>query len=278
MTENHIDGFHNLCVAKIYAIITAMIDPVASKRPAIRGRLWVLLAVIAVIYVFSLGPIAQDIGYHQFADQRLILGLPNFWNLISNLPFLLVGVWGLRRKPNLPASLKSGYLVFVIAVMVVALGSAYYHLQPTTASLLWDRLPMTVAFMAFFAMVLGDRIHERLGRRSLLGLVVLGLFSVFWWWWSEQSGQGDLRLYILVQYLPLVLLPVILVLYPNGVLKGRPIWWALAAYAGAKVLELSDMWIYQLTAESLSGHSLKHGFAALGVALIIVATPQKDAD
>jgi len=36
-------------------------------------------------------------GYHQFADQRELFGIPNFWNVVSNLPFIAVGAVGLLR-------------------------------------------------------------------------------------------------------------------------------------------------------------------------------------
>ena len=29
-----------------------------------------------------LPPMTQDESYHQFADQRTILGIPNFWNVV----------------------------------------------------------------------------------------------------------------------------------------------------------------------------------------------------
>ena len=48
--------------------------------------------------------IPQDQHYHQFADQRALLGIPNFWNVVSNIPFIAIGAVGLRRFRNDPAT------------------------------------------------------------------------------------------------------------------------------------------------------------------------------
>ena len=55
------------------------------------------LMVVSLATLPLLPPIAQDPTYHQFADQRTLLGIPNFWNVVSNLPFVLVGAMGLRQ-------------------------------------------------------------------------------------------------------------------------------------------------------------------------------------
>src|ERR1700746_1848008 len=77
----------------------------AMPMPSTAKRSYPLLALLAllVLMVMSLAvllllpPIPQDQSYHQFADQRTLLGIPNFWNVVSNLPFLVVGAAGLRR-------------------------------------------------------------------------------------------------------------------------------------------------------------------------------------
>jgi hypothetical protein len=63
------------------------------------------LAAITLLLLLFLPPIPQPQDYHQFADQRTLLGVPNFWNVVSNLPFVLVGAWGLYRvRGSLSAS------------------------------------------------------------------------------------------------------------------------------------------------------------------------------
>jgi hypothetical protein len=217
-------------------------------------------AVIAAAWV---PPVPQDAAYHAFADQRRLLGIPNFWNVVSNLPFLLVGGWGLWQLAQRPRDARRpAAVVFCIGVMLVAAGSAWYHLAPTTPALAWDRLPMTVAFMALFAMVVEDRVSARVGRALLWPLVALGVASVLYWRWTEQSGAGDLRPYALVQFLPMLLLPLVLILYRGHGAAG--LWVALAAYAAAKLAEQFDAAILA-TSGWLSGHSLKHLLAAVAV-------------
>jgi hypothetical protein len=159
--------------------------------------------------------------------------------------------------------------VFCTGVALVALGSGWYHLAPSNASLAWDRLPMTVAFMAFFGALIADRISWTLGRALLWPLVVAGIGSIAWWLRSEAAGAGDLRAYALVQFLPVVLAPLILLLWRDGSLSARPLWLAFAAYALAKVAEHFDAAI--LAATGMGGHALKHLLAALAAWWIVRA-------
>src|SRR2546430_1898790 len=94
----------------------------------------------------------------------------------------------------------------------VGFGSAYYHYAPSTPTLVWDRLPMTVAFMALFAMVVRDRISESCGRVLLWPLVLAGVTSVGYWHWSEFHGRGDLRAYAVIEFLPMLLMPLLRIL------------------------------------------------------------------
>ena len=246
---------------------------------ALRSSNWRLLVLLAVslaaaLGVFLLGPIAQDLSYHQFADRRTILGVANFWNVVSNLPFVWVGAVGVAAiaRGNAPGSLgalRANYLAFFAATPLVGLGSAYYHWAPSNSTLFWDRLPMTLAFMAFFSTVVGEHLDPRLGRRLLVPLLAAGLGSVLYWHMTELAGHGDLRPYILVQYLPILLVPLILWLFPGQLVPSGYTWSLLATYAVAKVLELLDGSIY--AAMGLSGHTWKHLAAAGGLYLFVVA-------
>lgn len=223
-----------------------------------------MVAASAIAAIFFLDPIPQDPSYHEFADRDRILGIRNFWNVMTNLPFLLAGIAGLVRLPRLvAATLRLHYLLLCIGVALVAFGSAYYHCDPSTPALVWDRLPMTIAFMALFAAVLSDRVSASVGRALLLPLIVLGISSIAWWIHTELAGQGDLRPYALVQFLPLLLIPAILLLTRHGSLSSRWLWASLGAYVGAKLAEHFDPMILDATG-AFSGHSLKHLLAALG--------------
>jgi hypothetical protein len=238
-----------------------------------RGRLLALAAVTAVsaAVVFSMPPIPQDPAYHQFADTRTVFGIPNFQNVISNLPFLLIGGVGLvrlRRRLAEPssaaeASEKAAWLFLFLGIALTAFGSAWYHLKPDNASLVWDRLPMTLGFMGFFAGIIGERIGQRAYRLLFWPLVGVGVASVLYWYASELRGAGDLRLYALVQFFPLLLIPLLMAFYQPRYTGGRWIFIALAAYGAAKVFEHYDHEIHDALG-FVSGHPLKHLVAAAG--------------
>jgi hypothetical protein len=231
--------------------------------------------------MIGVGPIAQDPSYHQFADQRTFLSIPNALNVISNLPFLLVGVWGLMFLYPLNNNEKRfverwesyGLATLFVGISLVSLGSSYYHWSPSNQSLVWDRLPMTVGFMSLFALQIGERISMRIGKWLLLPLLICGLLSVLQWHWSEQAGLGDLRFYAVVQFLPLVTILLLLWLRPPTYTRGADLVIALAFYLLAKVLELLDGIIHSW-GEVVSGHTLKH--LAAGVAVWLIARMVRD--
>lgn len=218
-----------------------------------KALLFLASAVIAGIFLH--GPITQDPAYHLFADTRSFIGIPNFGNVVSNLPFLLVGLLGLRTRNA--GTLSAG-------VLLVSAGSAYYHWNPSSEALLWDRLPMTVAFMALFSMLLEERVTNR---KTLLPLLILGVSSALYWRWT-----GDLRLYVIVQFLPIILIPLILTLYPPKYLSTRLLAAALILYISAKVFESYDRQI--LMSLNVSGHTIKHLLAGAATLCIILAVPR----
>jgi hypothetical protein len=228
-----------------------------------------LICLVAFAALFLVKPIPQDEAYHQFADQWEILGVSHFWNVISNIPFFLVGVIGtiacLRKKwSGLDTPARGAYLLFFLGVTFTGLGSAYYHLNPNTNTLFWDRLPMAVTFMAFFTALITEYINEKLAKIMLGPLAALGCVSVFYWRFTEQAGAGDLRLYALVQYLPVLFIPFIIIAYKARYTRSKDLYVVLLSYLAAKLAEHFDGFIYTVTTV-LSGHTLKHFFAAFGV-------------
>lgn len=233
--------------------------------------LW-MVAAIGIGALIVIGPIAQDPGYHVFADTKTSIGIENFWNVISNLPFLAVGIFGLVRYPRLAErESRIGYGLLCLAVALVSLGSAYYHHAPSNASLLWDRLPMTVAFMALFGLLLGERVVNSGKQLILWVLIIFGVGAALYWAWTEAQGRGDLRPYVLVQFLPIVLMPLILLLFPTKYLRSTYLLYAFALYFVAKALEHFD-WQLQ-TYLGFSGHPLKHVVAAAAVLCIVLSVP-----
>jgi hypothetical protein len=231
------------------------------------GRHLLLAAIVAgsLAFMYRLGPLGQDPRYHQFADHRGYLGIPNFLDVISNLAFLLVGVAGLRAcASNVTAGTRKAWLVLFAGVSLVSLGSAYYHWHPDDQTLVWDRLPMTIGFMGLLAALLGEYLSAALGAALLVPLLALGLFSVWYWYWS-----GDLRVYYWVQLMPLLTIPAMMLLYPARHSRQWLLLLALAWYALAKWSEAYDREIFAMTRHLISGHTIKHLLSALGCLTIV---------
>jgi len=239
--------------------------------PVSNQHKYMLLILIGVSLIASTGfidPIPQDQQYHQFADQRSYLSIPNTLDVISNLLFAMAGIAGLyllcmRRSLVIVDSLLPAYFTFFAALIAVAPGSAWYHWMPDNQSLVWDRLPMTLAFMSFFTIILGERLSSRVAKLLFLPLLIAGFSSILYWLYSEHAGSGDLRPYALVQFLPMLMIPLILLMFSSKFTRDRDIWILLACYLAAKVFEIFDVQIYQ-SLSFISGHSLKHIAAGIG--------------
>jgi Ceramidase len=231
-----------------------------------RLKIMVTIVAVSIIAVFSMDPIAQDPAYHNFADQRRIINIPNFYNVLSNFPFIIIGIAGIRLVASGRASgglveLQGVYLAFFSGVLLTGFGSAYYHYHPDNQTLLWDRLPMTIAFMALFSAIVGETISSRLALKLFVPLLLSGIISVIYWYVTELNGNGDLRAYALVQFLPVLLIPVILWLFNSKLNGNKYIWGILGAYALSKFMEFFDAPIYSKLG-IVSGHTLKHLIAA----------------
>ena len=230
------------------------------------------VVVLAVVATFLVPAVSQTTAYHHMADERTFAGIPNALNVVSNLPFAVVGLMGL-------ALLRTGshgfsdprdrwpYAVLFGGVLLTAVGSSYYHLAPDNARLVWDRLPMTAGFMGLLAAMISERIDRRLGRALLAPLVIAGVGSVVYWHWTELQGVGDLRPYGLVQFGSLAIVALILVLYPAP--GTRYIVGGLVVYMLSKIFELADGQIFAM-GHIVSGHTLKHLVAAVGVWCLVL--------
>lgn len=231
------------------------------------------IIVLAFVGILLSDSIPQDPDYHNFSDQRRILGIPNFWNVISNFPLFLVGIIGLysaffSTRINIITELKISYVLFFLGVTLVSFGSGYYHLLPENDTLVWDRMPMTIAFMALFSVIIGEFVSCKLGKIVLWPLIFFGGLSVLYWSITESNGIGDLRPYILVQFLPLLLIPILLIFFKSKFTNKIGYWFLLLAYLFAKALEYFDGQIYSILT-LLSGHTIKHVVAALGVLILL---------
>lgn len=227
--------------------------------------LLIFLAAISVIFLILYGPIPQAASYHSFADHNTFYGISNFFNVVSNFPFLIVGAVGIIFILKNDFSYKSARLCFFIGVFLTGLGSAYYHYAPSTSTLVWDRLPMTIAFMSFFSFILFRNFSIRNQDNILIILLLTGITSVMYWYAGELQGRGDLRLYALVQFYPVV--AIIIILLWNG--NDRQMFGVIFWYIAAKVFETTDSEFLNLT-ELISGHTIKHLVAALAAIHLLI--------
>ena len=246
---------------------------IARTTPRFRVALLAAISAGAAATIFLLPPIPQDPAYHNFADQRRLAGIANALDVLSNIPFALVGGLGLLFLRNFRKALTDPrerwpYAAFFLGVLLTSPGSAYYHLAPDSERLVWDRLPMALAFTALLAAVLTERVSVRVGPWLLAPLALLGMGSVVYWHWTELLGRGDLRPYILVQFYSLLALALILFLFPPRYSRSADFAVALALYGVAKIFEVLDAPFYNLT-RLASGHTLKHLTAAVAVYVLL---------
>jgi hypothetical protein len=216
------------------------------------------LAAASLAGLAMLPKIPQDQAYHLFADQRTLLGIPNFWNVVSNIPFVAVGAVGLARFRNNIAT-----IVLFLGFVLTGIGSAYYHWAPTDGTLFWDRLPMTISFAAIFSLIAEERVGRTVGSILLWPMLLIGVASLLIWLWTD-----DLRLYFWEQFFPGVVLMALFALFPARYTHAH--YWLIAVglYALAKLFEFTDYQIYSF-GNLLSGHTLKHLAAAAACFVIL---------
>ena len=223
---------------------------------------WVISIIITFIILFICillitDPIPQDPAYHLLADKGQWFMIPNFADVISNLPFATTGLAGLFLclRNNRETSLS--WLVFFVGLVFVAAGSSYYHWHPNNQTLVWDRLPMTVCFMSLFVALLSENVSARFEKSLLPAAILLGVSSVIYWRYT-----GDLRFYAFIQFGTLMAIPAILCLYKSQYSHRHYLLYGLLFYILAKVFELNDKFIFELSGQLFSGHTVKHLFAA----------------
>lgn len=216
-------------------------------------------------------PLRQDQSYHEFADDRVLFGIGNAADTLSSLVFVAVGMAGLlflwRRRQGagcfeIPSEMRAYWILFG-AVVATGLGSAWYHQAPDDARLVWDRLPMAIAFMSLLAAVITERVSPAAGLRLLPPLTLFGAASVIYW-----AVYGDLWPYVVVQFGSFAVLVILATLFPSRYTQGGMLFAVLAAYAIAKLLEMHDREIHELV-RWVSGHTLKHLVGALAVWFIV---------
>ena len=99
-------------------------------------------------------------------------------------------------------------------------------------------------------------------------MVSIGVLSVLYWLCTEAAGRGDLRPYILVQFLPTLVIPVILLCSKAWFTQVSGYWLLLLAYVIAKLFEHFDKEVLGATL-LISGHSVKHVAASTGIYILL---------
>ncbi len=244
-----------------------------TNNPQFAGTIFIVMTILLLLLVYMFIPrIPQWNSYHQFTDVRTVWGIPNFWNVVSNIPFLLVSILGFMsvrqqwKNNNLATKEVIVFLILFMGILLISMGSSYYHWTPDNDSLVWDRIPITIVFMSLLSLTIMERVNFNWGFWLLSPLIALGTFSVLYWYWTELSGHGDLRLYGVVQVYSIISIFLILVLFPKPYPPLYLYIWMLIFYILAKIFEHFDPMIYGL----ISGHTLKHLCAAISTYFMVV--------
>ena len=245
-----------------------------QERNQLHIRVMLGFILLATTILFFVPPIAQPLEFHQFSDNRIFIGIPNFFDVVSNLLFLGAAIYGLKllfdpREASERAHFDANseaipYATFFVASGLTCFGSIYYHLAPENFTLVWDRLPMTMMFGSILAIVISERINRKAGLFLLPLFVLLGFFSIWHWYQSELAGAGDLRIYLMVQFTPIILILYMLFFMPSRYSRGSRFGWIVLLYALAKAAELFDRQIFDMQ-HWVSGHTIKHILAAMAV-------------
>jgi len=228
-----------------------------------------IILAIEVIAISLMDPITQSFDYHHFADQRTFLGIENFFDVVSNIPFLIIGLLGmsftLKHYRRIPSA-NSWFMVF-LGVFLVCPGSMSYHLNPSHQTLIWDRVPMTIGFMAITSALFTYHLSHKKELIFLSLSLFLGFFSIWYWVYFN-----DLRVYVFVQLTPILLIPIFAFTEPALKSVKSMLLGAFALYFLAKVTEKYDQAIFNNFL--LSGHTIKHLLAG-GAVLCFYKMSQK---
>ncbi len=249
---------------------------------SLTGRERALLAALVLLSLVAiLGPAmpTPEAVAQPFADGRAWGGLPNAMDVLSNLPFAVLGAWGLRRlhrldlahqreqrpsagtwppPPEPPANALDCAWLFFAGLLVTAAGSVFFHLEPDALRLAADRAGMAVAFAGLIGFAVCERVSQRAGWPAAWFTLAAGLLAV-----AVFHETGNVLPWAVLQFGGVLLVLVLSLARPVHGAIGLKLGWVIFFYGLAKLFELSDQALYEATQHLISGHSLKHLAAAL---------------
>ena len=240
----------------------------------VRRQVWLMIGAVMVLYGLvrlTFGPLPQNPSIHLLADTRSFFGIvPRAGDVLTNLAILAAGLFGLglRNRMTVAPEARTAVNMLIVASILIAFGSAYYHWAPTNSTLIWDRIPIAIMLMSLLALVMADRMHPLFARDAMWPFIVLGVASVFLWGVSEAMGQGDVRLYFIVRIGTGVAIALLLILRPP---RHTGTVWLVAALASEIVMasfERFDHEVFQWSGGLVSGHNMKHVLAGVALASV----------
>jgi hypothetical protein len=229
----------------------------------VRKQAWALAGVFVALFALVrlvLGPLPQWASYHDLADTRTLGRIPRAGDVLTNLSILAAGLWGATLGPRLVGNgdERIAWRALVAATVATAIGSTWYHLDPSNATLVWDRLPMSLVMASLLALVLADRVDTRFAREGLVPFSLVAAGSVLYWAATEAFGRGDLTAYLILRVGTGAGVVVLLILRPGRTRGARWLWAAIALDVAMTLAERYDGPIYAATDGIASGHNLKH--------------------
>lgn len=232
----------------------------------LKQKLLFFLTTIFLFWAWHYLPLADRAEYFNFADKRSIAFIQNIGDVLSNLPFLFIGLWGLwviRQNKVLGKNYFFALNTIAIGTILTCFGSIYFHLNPTRETLFWDRLPMTLGFSGLIILIFTDRFNQKVSLKlNILFFIFIFISSMTVVGWNNELLT--LRPYLLVQLGSLLFSFLALILTPSNVIKNTYLLIAIAFYILAKITEIYDLEIFNRLS-FVSGHSLKHLLAAAAI-------------